>query len=335
MRLAWQLKATLTAAVFVTLNLGCLWIYHYYSQQGHEFPTSSILSYGASAVHVLDRLGLERPRPIENRWWLILYFGEDSRRWAIPNLKYAQILYERFHTSGLHVVGVVAGSFPEAQRLAELGLIAFPLIRDRDLAIARALGISSGLDACLFVDPHNKVRFSTVDFFDPEDLRQLTEKFLLGRASHSSPAAEIRLQEGEHLPDIMLVRINDWRLLQLDEIRTPRLFIIFTATCPVCRLSGYLDQYASIERREGVRPLVIFSQNFSRDEILFEAKKRGIDTSYFYVAAEALDDTEDPYSWSTSGGAEVLVIETDYDGTIKRVESWEEWMSRWEGGTSS
>jgi len=334
MRLAFQLKATLTVAVFIALNLGCLWIYRHYSRRDHEVSTSSILPYGVSAVQVLDRLGLKRRHPIEDRWWLILYFGEGYHRWAIPNLKYAQILYDRFYPRGLHVVGVVAGTFPEARRLAELGLITFPLMRDRDLAIARALGISPGLDACLFVDPYNTVRFSTVDFFDPEDLRQLTEKFLLGKVSHSSSAAEVRLREGEHLPDIKLVRINDWKLLQLGEIQSSRILIIFTAACPICHLDGYLDEYASIQHRWRVRPLAVFSQNFSRDEILFEARKRGIDTTHLYVAAEALGELEDPYHWSASGVAEVLVIEMDYDRTIKRIESWEEWMARWEGDTS-
>jgi len=328
------MRLILTAVIIVGLNLSSLWVYYHYSRQDREALTPSILPYGASAVPVLDRLGFQRPHSTENRWWLILYFGERSRHWAIPNLKYAQILYERFHTSGLHVVGVIAGSFPEAQRLAELGLITFPLIRDRDRAIAHALGGSPWLDACLFVDPHKKARFSTVDFFDPEDLRQLTEKFLMGKVSYPESTIEIRLREGERLPELRLLKLDDLELVSLTDVQSPPFLIIFTATCPTCRLSEYLGEYVSIEHQWGVRPLVIFSQNFSRDDILCEARSRGIDTARFYVAAEAAGEIGDPYYWSASRTAEVLVIEMNYDGTIKRIEPWEKWMARWEGGTS-
>lgn len=335
-RFSGRMKRAILAVIFITLNLACLWIYHHYSRlQSSEPPTASILAYGASATPLLNLIAPDARSRGEHRWRLILYFGDSSHRQAIPKAKYTQILFDRFHAHGLDVVGVVAGKFPELEKLVERQLISYPLIRDADLTIAQALGVPTEVDGCFFVDPDNTIRFFTTNLFDPEDLRQLTEKFLLGEVTYPESGAEVPLQEGAPMPELTLLRIDDWQPEHLGQAESrQRLLIIFTATCPACRLSSYLSDYARMKDQWPRRPWVIFNQNFSRDEILVEAARRGIDTSHFYLASGALSGIEDPYYGTTLGGSDLFVIETNQIGRIKRIESWEQLTTGLAGGES-
>jgi hypothetical protein len=319
-----KMKRGAPAAIFISINLACLWVYYHNSRQpGSESTEHPLLAYGTSATPLIKLIVPHARSAGEDCWRLILYFGDHSR--AIPIVKYAQILFDRFHNQGFNVVGVVAGTSPDVERLVGRQLISYPVIHDLDLTIAHSLGILPGVNACFFVDPDSTVRFSTTNLFDSEDLRQITEKFLLGEVMYPESGTVTPLEEGGLLPAWELLAINDLKPKRLDQAESQQqVFIIFTATCPTCRLSGYLEEYARLKDYLPPRRRVIFSQNFSQDQILFEASRRGIDTSNFYLASGALTGIEDPYYWPALGGSDVFVIETDRAGRIKRIESWED-----------
>jgi peroxiredoxin len=328
-----KMKRGAPAVIFISINLACLWVYYHYSRQQGSEPTEPPLAYGTSATPLMKLIAPHVRSASENRWRLILYFGDYGR--AIPNVKYAQILFDRFHNQGFNVVGVVAGMFPEVEKLVERQLISYPVVHDLDWTIAHSLRILPEGNACFFVDPDNTIRFSTTNLFDPEDLRQLAEKFLLGDVAYPERNPVTLLSEGGPLPEFTLLTIADLKPWQWSQVKgQEQVVIVFTAACPSCRLTSYLSEYDRIQDQLPQRPLVIFSQNFSQGEILLEANRRDIDTSNFYLASGALAGIEDPYYGAELHKSDVLVIETDRAGKIKQIESWEELTARLEGGRS-
>ncbi len=261
------------------------------------------------------------------RWWLIHYHGAD-RSSSIGRARHIGKLLQRFQNAPISSLGLID---PNRSDIA-LGMQdldpGYPLLIDISRRSANRLQLGKGEDRVWMVDPRGVVRFTASgDFLLDDDLRQLMEKMLLGQVTRQDPDEAHLLGPGELFPQSNLLELGVDRIVsRLDLAREGfNRFVVFTADCVSCSLNSFLNRfhssYGSLERR-GRKVAGVFSSRFSPLEIARQAEEIGIEAPLF-VSEEEMAGIEDSYFLS-SLISPVVVIDTDSDGVVQEVRSFDE-----------
>lgn len=287
---------------------------------GETFPDRSAVDFNG------------RPLDWKNKWALLIYSTLEFEE-GVRNARYAEVVFRRFESSGLVVAAILRGGKSEIATFVESNGLSYPVVMDRDGSFASRLSLGEHPFGIFIVDPKGRIEF-TATHAEPEDLRQLSEKYLLGTISYPRAGGRDALKVGENIPPMRLQDLRQGQQVNL-VVSSERAVVIFTARCPSCGLKEYLTSYRmfEVQRKKGAEwPLVIFSSRFSAREIREMASELDI-SARLYLANDAIPGVEDEYYSGSYGSNEALVVTTDTTGTVTGIESLAKALRKTKGET--
>lgn len=264
---------------------------------------------------------------LKGRWGLVFYF---RHRLPTEFLLYGDMLGQRYESRGLSLVGVTHEVSDELKRLVQMRPLSYPILVDRDDRVRDQLRWQYHDYGLVLIDPQGGIEFVVPRLLTKSDLRQLVEKYLLGRIRYQSEQLSIRLKPGDVLPSYRLMDVRSGRNLTLRELDlTDGIIVFFTASCSLYHVSRYFDELRAIELgRKGSGPYhFIFSHTFSALELDKLAREREI-ASPVYLAREPFTLLEPADPASATAEEDILVLRMTADGRVKTVGPLSDWVAR-------
>lgn len=262
-------------------------------------------------------------------WRLVIYCSEESP-FDIAKAKYADVLAKKYRDRNFSAIGIITEDCPKLKGLAKQRDVSYPMIVDENRTIAYKLGLRNRSHAVFVADPGGVIQFvATVPHIQEEDLRQLVEKFVLGKVTYMDDPGGQEIVEGKPFPQLMLEDLRSGETLSLNEqvMQVYNTYAVFTADCPACSLGSYLGSFQFLMKSleaKGQRAMAIFSSRFSREQLLEEVRARQI-TAPLYLARAELSGFEDAY-YLRSFTSQVVVLTVDTRGVISKVQPIHEYM---------
>lgn len=272
--------------------------------------------------------GSERLDLADGRWHLLIVgsISEDS-----DLIRYTQILLEsgRLRNRNLAVAVITREGRAAAEEFrAEYGL-RFPLFpfEEHVSEIAHSLSLQFFTRKVVLLDPGLQVVFLT-DMIRKRDLRLVLERHLAASEKQPESPVVAPLKIGDVFPEVRLIAVDG-----ASSQEGPATWVILTSRCTGCALDNYLTSVATAERRlldrcaaEQVDLKVLFTRHFDRGAVAQRVRALQLQ-SPAYVAAEELASVEDPYLEEPHEGHDILVVTTDSEERVRRIESFAEYSS--------
>lgn len=241
---------------------------------------------------------------------MLIYLVPDSDE-GLRVARYGRILFRRFEGRGLVFIAIVRAQIEQARALAENMSLPYPVVADADGRWGERLRLSGHPFGLFVIDPAGKLQFATTKA-QPQDLRQLAEKHLLGTISYAPTNETPRLKVGMRFPDIV---VEDLRRGHRTRLQGQQTIIYFTGKCPSCSLASHLAYYLRLRENAGRPPVLLFSPWFSPQEVLKNAASLSTSAD-LYLATEGVPGIEDGYYLDGYFPENVLMIATDATGTV-------------------
>lgn len=148
---------------------------------------------------------------------------------------------------------------------------AFPyaIVVDEDHSLHRALGVDANHShgAMVVLSSTGYVEFGRVGLPTRDEMRQLIEKYSLGRIAYDAftrRSVEL-LHHDKTFPNISLIHLVTAKSVDArDALPAATDVVVFSASCPDCQLSIYLDQVQHLQSKKLV---YIFDVSFSRVQL--------------------------------------------------------------------
>jgi hypothetical protein len=295
--------AQVTVLIVVGASIG--WIFAHLSKNASTSETAGDGKYEFDST-VDPSIPLEAQLDRGQRLALIVGIG------AIPSVpEYLGVLFRKYQTRGLRVLLVLPSDSPR-----NLGLRAtaegIPWVTDLDGRFQRLLRFSSAHrhDATLIFDDHYNVKFHALGLPNNDLLRQLTEKYLIGKINYS--------------PDELLTSSLAGRRvegLQCPNTLAPstRQFVVFPPGCSSCEVNSYREQLLRLSQAGGKfpsmseHPFLVF-RNERNAETLALARELGFSDQEVCAVRENI--LWDPYQTRRNPESAPVVIRTDQNGVI-------------------
>ncbi|TAM83433.1 MAG: hypothetical protein EPN47_04805 [Acidobacteria bacterium] len=257
------------------------------------------------AVHLRDR-----------RLNFLIYFNNATPQ-NIQNAVFAEFLYRKYGAKELSFVIITGGHFNDLENLRREAEITFPLVNDASLEIARALTIPRQKDGLFVYRQDGKILFSTpTGFFEPEDLRELYERYSMGNITYFQPGQDITARVGSFFPNVRVREILSQREGTLDKFARPGMseYVVFTAQCPICAIRRFLIEVHELEERHD-RIVPLFSSSFPEPLVRRLAGEIGI-SQPLYIAEDQITGFEELYFGQSTSAIGGLEIQTDRNRII-------------------
>lgn len=328
-------KRYLGPAVFVILllivNIVALrgWISHFgHDHKASDLPGSlrpkTILRYGSTIPQISgqslhgDKTINVRPDAVN---LLLCFTPHQQRGQTIGIARAAELFCRTYGRDKVNVTALVRGDIPEIRDLVEHALIKYDVIADEDGALSKKLGVGEYDNGFFLFDEKGTCRVSTSYAITPEYLHQI----LSVEALRSDPGAGLKqgpslFQTGRRLPPLPVNEVNSFSPTSLDRLNSggSDLFVFFTADCSVCSLPKYLALFSEFEQRQSSaqkpkNAVLVFDYNFSRNDVLDNLKKAGINKPAF-IAAQGLKPASEAAPGDDVAHEQVFVAETGRNG---------------------
>lgn len=314
--------------VVIILNAG--WLFWNLSKTRMLLANPLMQGDRLPAIEGVDLLNKKRIKINAGTWQLIMYYGRESSL-DIGKVKYVDLLAKKYK-GNLSATAIITSDCQKLKAMAEQRALSYPLILDERKHIAGLLGLGNRTHATLVVDPSGIIRFAaTAPHVEEEDIRQLVEKFLVGKVSYAESISNRSIRVGDSFPSLLLQEIGSGELISLNEgtkgAYNP--YVIFTADCAACSLGPYMHSFQLLHKlieAKGLRAMAIFSSRFSRDELLEQARLHKV-TAPFYIAKSEIPGFEDTY-YLKSLASEVVVVAVDSKGAIDGIYTLNEYIDK-------
>ena len=155
-----------------------------------------------------------------------------------PPAQYLGVLQRKYQGEGLKILVVFAPDSPKSHA-ALADSMGVPWVVDKDGSYRRVLrsALGHGHNAMLIYDQNYKVKFQALTNPDNDALRQLVEKYLLGRITYSP--AELLAS------DLIGKRMEGLQCLR-ERPKMTGVFVIFPPGCSSCELNGYRESLMKV-----------------------------------------------------------------------------------------
>jgi hypothetical protein len=275
-------------------------------------------------LSVGDRISSElltaaRPKGAAPSWQrLLVIYSLPASNEGLRRLSFAGAIAARHASMGLAVVGIIQATPSRVEKLARDLQLPYPVVADEDGRVAEALKIESAEHMAVLFDSSYTVLFAAT-MFQPDDLRQLAERYVLDRIDYE-PQRKLRpLAPGTQVGAFSLSSTSSPDVpVDLSRYHT---WIVVTAKCASCSLMsniGRIDRWLAASPHQKDRPLVVLSVKFTEAEVLAAVNGSAIAADVAH-AREAIPGIEDPYSREGMFPHEVLIITTDPRGEVRQV----------------
>ncbi|MGI9107608.1 MAG: hypothetical protein ACR2G4_15325 [Pyrinomonadaceae bacterium] len=242
----------------------------------------------------------------------------------LKSIKYADVLLQRYRSSGLQVFLVTDAQQPEVQALSEREVLSVPVLFDRSSLLRLLLRAPAHYEHTFLITSDGQVIFSFAGAAPEDFTRQIVEKYVVGTIDYSRDQAKQYYRIGEVLPDIRVAPVAGGTVQTLAPRNAE--IVLISARCTACQLHAYMQRYRELTNsKPGSKPrFLIFSRRFPRQELLTDLTEGGVAIDSVYLAREPLGDLDNEYR-TKSGDAEMaVVVSVDAQGRIEHVQALDE-----------
>lgn len=124
---------------------------------------------------------------IKNKTLLILFF-DPVNTFHKERLVYAQVLQNKYNSSGLEVIGVCNSHENACRELFEKGKFSFPFAFDKGGKIQRPFGVNECCGGTVLISRRKTIKFQSSLLLNNENLRQLVEREIKGSIAYDFPS---------------------------------------------------------------------------------------------------------------------------------------------------
>jgi peroxiredoxin len=205
----------------------------------------------------------------------ILLFFDPLKTSHKTKLYYANILQNKYQSKGLRIIGISVKSEKITNNLKDYWNYSLEIISDSTKDIHSEFGFQKCCGGTVFIDKKGKTVFVENRLVDEEVLRQLTEKYLLGKVNYilHGPQERILFKENSSLP--MLTFRREWNNEKIgtgDLIKNRTVLTFFSSMCSTCKTGRRIDTLTKIkeifnDRKLNVTILLVFSLPFDENDI--------------------------------------------------------------------
>lgn len=224
----------------------------------------------------------------------VLYYGKATAK-SLQNATYAGFLARRNNNPSVSFVIAATQSFQDYKDLYSTTAQDLFLVHDQEAEIADRLGLSSADSGSAILDQNGKVLFGVPGLLDPEDLRQLYERYSRGKIDYSVASQSSAALIGKAIPAVQIREIHSDKASTFSEIaKTDSAeYWVFTANCPVCSLRSFFEALAQYHPQHQVIP--VFSSRLPLP-VLREIAKENRYEGPIYIAETEISGFEDIYN---------------------------------------
>jgi hypothetical protein len=224
----------------------------------------------------------------------VLYYGKATAK-SLQNATYAGFLARRNNNPSVSFVIAASQSFQDYKDLYSTAAQDLFLVHDQGAEIADRLGLASADSGSAVLDQDGKVLFVVPGLLDPEDLRQLYERYSRGKIDYSVASQSSAALVGKSIPAIQVREIRSDKASTFSEIvkDDSAEYWVFTANCPVCSLRSFFEALVQYHPRHPVIP--VFSSRLPLPVLRDIAKESRYDGP-IYIAETEISGFEDIYN---------------------------------------
>ena len=251
--------------------------------------------------------------------YALFYFLRPSSFSNPKSIKYGEALLKRHQAAGLQVLGITDATECGVRRRAQGEELSFPVVCDKDGTVRLLFHMPVHDEYAYLLSSGGQVVFS-LPGAPPEDLmRQIVEKYVVGRIDYSRDQAQRLYRVGQPLPSISVVPVAGGK--PFDFTARDNELVIISARCTSCQLHAFIERYRALPPSDRPR-FLIFSQRFPQQTLLKDLTMAGIPVDNIYLAQEPLGDLENEYRTKTGDDESSVIVEVDAAGRIEAVKSF-------------
>ena len=224
----------------------------------------------------------------------VLYYGKATAK-SLQNATYAGFLARRNDNPSVSFVIAANQSFQDYKDLYSTAAHDIFLVQDQESGIANRLGLASIDSGSAILDQNGKVLFGVPGLLEPEDLRQLYERYSRGKIDYSVASQSSAALIGKAIPAIQVREIHSDKASTFSEIAKADSaeYWVFTANCPVCSLRSFFEALVQYHPQHSVIP--VFSSRLPLPVLREIAKENRYDGP-IYIAETEISGFEDIYN---------------------------------------
>jgi peroxiredoxin len=205
----------------------------------------------------------------------ILLFFDPLKTSNKTKLYYANILQNKYQSKGLRIIGISVRSEKITNNLKDHWNYSLEIISDSTKDIHSEFGFQDCCGGTVFIDKKGKTIFIEKRLVDEEVLRQLTEKYLLGKVNYilHEPKERILFKANSSLPSLTFRR--EWNNAKIgpgDLIKNRTVLTFFSSMCGTCKTGRRIDTLTKIKeifnaRKVNATIYLVFSRPFDENDI--------------------------------------------------------------------
>jgi peroxiredoxin len=208
---------------------------------------------------------------------IILLFFDSLKTTHKAILDYANTLQCKYQSGGLQIIGISVRNDESASNLKKYGDYSLRIISDSNKDIHSEFGFQECCGGTVFLDKKRKTIFLEKRLIDAEVLRQLTEKYLLGKVNYTFniPKERIRFKPNTGFPSLTFRKEGESaKIVSGDLIKNLTVLTFFSSMCSTCKTGrrvGTLTKIKEIfdDRKVDANFYLVFFPPFDENDIQF------------------------------------------------------------------
>jgi len=252
---------------------------------------------------------------IENKVTLFLFFNPSNTS-DKEKLAYAQVLYNKYNSNGLEIIGISNGSSNTSLELLEYGNFLFPFISDKDKKIHEKFDIRECCGGTILLNQKKEVKFKISNLLNKENLRQLVEKEIFGKTSYTFSSINYQNRNNRFkqiLPKHSLLDITSYEIRTLENFSSYPLVMTFISSfCSRCRSGERIKTLMQLEKmlldkKIKAKLILVFFKPFNERDI-HEWENYTEMPFDKYISLEKIFSDEEEYVTDSSQKTDPLTI---------------------------
>lgn len=319
-----HLTQSVLSIFLVILALVAFWLIGYNWYLGRSLADKAIgptLDYGAQVDPGALRQALSwagYSGKLDSRTYLLLYFLRPGHFQHLRSIKYGETLIQRHGDKGLQAFAVTDAPPDEVQTLRENDSLSLASLYDKKGLLRMLLRVQEPYEHTFLINSAGEVVFSLEGAPQEDMIRQIVEKYVVGKIDYGHAHAHQAYKVGEQLPTLHIAPLAGGPDFNLDA-RDAELVLI-SARCTSCQLNAYLERYRGLADSDstGVSRYIVFSQRFLNNELITTLTTNGIPLKNFYISRGNLGGLENEYETKDDHDSAVK-LSVDHQGIITAV----------------
>lgn len=231
---------------------------------------------------------------------IILLFFDSLKTTHEAILDYANTLQRRYQSGGLQIIGISVRSDESTSNLNNYGDYSLQIISDSNRDIHSEFGFQECCGGTVFLDKKRKTIFFEKRLIDAEVLRQLTEKYLLGKVNYTFniPKERIRFKPNTSFPSLSFKKEGkSAKIVTGDLIKKRTVLTFFSSMCSTCKTGKRVGTLTKIKEIFDAREVeadfyLVFFPPFDEEDIKFWEQDMKLPFKKVFCYSEVYSDEE-------------------------------------------